>query len=177
MRQALASGHHLRRRQLHQTLSRAARAGDRRQKRVADDVLHARAGDGRRCCSTCGPGDEVIMPVVHLRLDRQRLRAARRRPVFVDIRADTLNLDERSLEAAITPRTRAIVVVHYAGVACEMDAIIDIAARHGLRGRRRQRARAVRTLQRPAARLARRRSRRSASTRPRTSPAARAARC
>jgi dTDP-4-amino-4,6-dideoxygalactose transaminase len=53
-------------------------------------------------------------------------------PVFVDIRPDTLNLDEALIEAAITPRTRAICVVHYAGVACEMDPILDIAARHGL---------------------------------------------
>ena len=58
------------------------------------------------------------------------LRGAR--PVFVDIRPDTLNLDERLLEAAVTPRTRAIVVVHYAGVGCEMDAIMQVAARHGL---------------------------------------------
>lgn len=54
-------------------------------------------------------------------------------PVFVDIREDTLNLDERLIEAAITPRTRAIVPVHYAGVACEMDAIMAIAKRHGLK--------------------------------------------
>jgi dTDP-4-amino-4,6-dideoxygalactose transaminase len=53
-------------------------------------------------------------------------------PVFVDIREDTLNLDERLVEAAITPKTRAICVVHYAGVACEMDAFVDIAERHGL---------------------------------------------
>jgi dTDP-4-amino-4,6-dideoxygalactose transaminase len=53
-------------------------------------------------------------------------------PVFVDIRADTLNIDESKIEAAITPRTRAIVVVHYAGVACEMEAIQGIARRHGL---------------------------------------------
>jgi dTDP-4-amino-4,6-dideoxygalactose transaminase len=53
-------------------------------------------------------------------------------PVFVDIRADTLTLDERLLEAAITPRTRAIVPVHYAGVGCNMRAIGEIAARHGL---------------------------------------------
>jgi dTDP-4-amino-4,6-dideoxygalactose transaminase len=53
-------------------------------------------------------------------------------PVFVDIRADTLNLDERLIDAAITPRTRAIVPVHYAGVGCEMDVILDLAARHGL---------------------------------------------
>lgn len=54
-------------------------------------------------------------------------------PVFVDIREDTLNLDERLIEAAITPRTRAIAPVHYAGVACEMDTIMDIAIRHGLK--------------------------------------------
>jgi dTDP-4-amino-4,6-dideoxygalactose transaminase len=53
-------------------------------------------------------------------------------PVFVDIRPDTLNIDEHQIEAAITPRTKAIVVVHYAGVACEMDALMDIARRHGL---------------------------------------------
>ncbi|KMS65259.1 hypothetical protein BVRB_037790, partial [Beta vulgaris subsp. vulgaris] len=54
-------------------------------------------------------------------------------PVFVDIRPDTLNLDEMLIEAAITPRTKAIVPVHYAGVACEMDTIMDIARRHGLK--------------------------------------------
>ena len=53
-------------------------------------------------------------------------------PVFVDIRADTLNLDETLVEAAVTPRTKAIVPVHYAGVAWEMDTIVDIARRHGL---------------------------------------------
>jgi dTDP-4-amino-4,6-dideoxygalactose transaminase len=59
------------------------------------------------------------------------LRGAR--PVFVDIRADTLNIDERLIEDAITERTRAVVPVHYAGVACEMSAIGQIAARHRLR--------------------------------------------
>jgi dTDP-4-amino-4,6-dideoxygalactose transaminase len=54
-------------------------------------------------------------------------------PVFVDIREDTLNLDERLIESAITPRTRAIAPVHYAGVACEMDAIMTIARQHGLK--------------------------------------------
>ncbi len=54
-------------------------------------------------------------------------------PVFVDIRPDTLNIDENLIEAAITPRTRAICAVHYAGVGCEMDAIMAIAARHGSR--------------------------------------------
>jgi dTDP-4-amino-4,6-dideoxygalactose transaminase len=52
--------------------------------------------------------------------------------VFVDIRPDTLNLDEKLLEAAITPRTKAIIVVHYAGVACDMDVIREIASKHGL---------------------------------------------
>jgi dTDP-4-amino-4,6-dideoxygalactose transaminase len=59
------------------------------------------------------------------------LRGAK--PVFVDIRADTLNIDEGRIEAAITDRTRAICVVHYAGVACEMDPIMEIASRHGLK--------------------------------------------
>jgi dTDP-4-amino-4,6-dideoxygalactose transaminase len=54
------------------------------------------------------------------------------RPVFADIRPDTLNIDEARIEALVTPRTRAVVVVHYAGVGCEMDAILQIAARHGL---------------------------------------------
>ena len=53
-------------------------------------------------------------------------------PVFVDIRSDTLNIDETLIEAAITPRTKAIVPVHYAGVACEMDTIMEIAGRHNL---------------------------------------------
>jgi dTDP-4-amino-4,6-dideoxygalactose transaminase len=54
-------------------------------------------------------------------------------PVFVDVREDTLNMDERLIEAAITPRTKAIVPVHYAGVACEIDTIMTIAKHHGLK--------------------------------------------
>ena len=78
------------------------------------------------------PGDEVICPAFTFvsTVNSFALRGAR--PVFVDIRPDTLNIDERQIEAAITPRTRAIVVVHYAGVACEVDAIDAIARRHGL---------------------------------------------
>lgn len=78
------------------------------------------------------PGDEVIVPSFTFvsSVNAFVLRGAR--PVFVDIRRDTLNLDERRLEAAITPRTRAIVVMHYAGVACEMDAIMEIGARCGV---------------------------------------------
>lgn len=53
-------------------------------------------------------------------------------PVFVDVRPDTMNIDETKIEAAITPRTKAITVMHYGGVACEMDTIMDIAHRYGL---------------------------------------------
>ena len=78
------------------------------------------------------PGDEVIIPSFTFvsTVNAFVLRGAI--PVFVDIRPDTLNLDERLVERAITPRTRAIVPVHYAGVACEMDALVRIARRHGL---------------------------------------------
>lgn len=78
------------------------------------------------------PGDEVILPSFTFvsTVNAYALRGAR--PVFVDIRRDTLNIDETKIEAAITPRTRAIVAVHYAGVGCEMDAIGEIASRHGL---------------------------------------------
>lgn len=80
-----------------------------------------------------GPGDEVIMPSYTFVSTANAFVLRGATPVFVDIRADTLNIDETLVEAAITPRTRAICVVHYAGVACEMDAILAIAARHGLR--------------------------------------------
>jgi dTDP-4-amino-4,6-dideoxygalactose transaminase len=78
------------------------------------------------------PGDEVIVPSFAFvsTINAFVLRGAR--PVFIDIRPDTLNLDESLLEECVTPRTRAIVPVHYAGVGCEMDAIIPIAGRHGL---------------------------------------------
>jgi len=78
------------------------------------------------------PGDEIIMPSFTFVSTANAFVLRGAVPVFVDIRADTLNLDERLIEAAITPRTKAICVVHYAGVACEMDAIMDIARRHGL---------------------------------------------
>lgn len=77
-------------------------------------------------------GDEVIMPSYTFvsTADAFALRGAR--IVFVDIRPDTMNIDETLIEQAITPQTKAIVPVHYAGVACEMDTIMDIAARHNL---------------------------------------------
>ena len=78
------------------------------------------------------PGDEVIMPSYTFVSTANAFVLRGGVPVFVDIREDTLNLDERLIESAITRRTRAIVPVHYAGVACEMDTIMDIARRHGL---------------------------------------------
>ncbi|HAX19788.1 MAG TPA: dTDP-4-amino-4,6-dideoxygalactose transaminase [Hydrogenophaga sp.] len=78
------------------------------------------------------PGDEVIMPSYTFVSTANAFVLRGGVPVFVDIRDDTLNIDERLIEAAVTERTKAIVPVHYAGVACEMDAILDIAARHQL---------------------------------------------
>lgn len=78
------------------------------------------------------PGDEVIMPSYTFVSTANAFALRGAVPVFVDIRPDTLNLDERKIEAAITPRTRAIAPVHYAGVGCDMDAIMAIGERHGL---------------------------------------------
>ena len=79
------------------------------------------------------PGDEVIMPSYTFvsTADAFVLRGAT--PVFIDIRPDTMNIDENLIEDAITDKTRAIVPVHYAGVGCEMDKIMDIAKRHNLK--------------------------------------------
>jgi len=78
------------------------------------------------------PGDEVILPSFTFVSTANAFALRGATPVFVDIRLDTLNLDERLIEAAITPRTRAIVPVHYAGVGCDMPAIGALASRHGL---------------------------------------------
>ncbi len=79
-----------------------------------------------------GPGDEVIVPSFTFvsTINAFVLRGAR--PIFIDIRPDTLNMDEGLLEDLITDRTRAILPVHYAGVGCEMDAIMTVAGRHGV---------------------------------------------
>jgi dTDP-4-amino-4,6-dideoxygalactose transaminase len=78
------------------------------------------------------PGDEVIVPAFTFvtTINAFVLRGAK--PVFIDVRPDTLNMDEQQLERLITPRTRAILPVHYAGVGCEMDTIMDVAGRHGI---------------------------------------------
>ncbi|MCR5591266.1 MAG: dTDP-4-amino-4,6-dideoxygalactose transaminase [Lachnospiraceae bacterium] len=82
--------------------------------------------------SDIGQGDEVILPSYTFvsTADAAVLRGAV--PVFVDVRPDTMNMDETLIEDAITDKTKAIICVHYAGVSCEMDTIMDIAARHGL---------------------------------------------
>jgi dTDP-4-amino-4,6-dideoxygalactose transaminase len=82
--------------------------------------------------SGVGPGDEVIMPSYTFVSTANAFVLRGAVPVFVDIRPDTLNLDETKIEEAITERTRGIVPVHYGGVGCEMDSIMDIARRHEL---------------------------------------------
>lgn len=82
----------------------------------------------------CGiePGDEVILPSFTFSSTANSFVLVGAKLVFVDIRPDTMNIDEKKIEAAITEKTKAIAVVHYAGVACEMDTIMDIARRHHL---------------------------------------------
>ena len=77
-------------------------------------------------------GDEVILPSYTFSSTANAFVLAGARLTFVDIRPDTMNIDEKKIEAAITEKTRVICVVHYAGVACEMDQIMEIAARYGL---------------------------------------------
>ena len=78
------------------------------------------------------PGDEVILPSYTFTTTATSFSNLGAKLVFVDVRPDTMNIDEKLIEAAITDKTRVIVPVHYAGVACEMDTIMEIARRHGL---------------------------------------------
>jgi len=80
-----------------------------------------------------GQGDEVIMPSFTFVSTANAFLLRGARPVFVDIRPDTRNLDHELVEAAVTEKTKAIVPVHYAGVGCEMDALVEVADRHGLK--------------------------------------------
>ena len=79
------------------------------------------------------PGDEVILPSFTFSSTATAFVLAGAKLVFVDVRPDTMNIDETKIEAAITDKTKVICAMHYAGVACEMDTIMDIAARHGLK--------------------------------------------
>ena len=83
----------------------------------------------------CGiePGDEVILPSFTFSSTATAFVLVGAKLVFVDVRPDTMNIDEKKIEAAITDKTKVIVPVHYAGVACEMDTILEIAHRHGLK--------------------------------------------
>ena len=79
-----------------------------------------------------GPGDEVIVPAFTFVSTASAFMLPGARPVFVDVHAATLNIDPDLAERAVTPRTKAIVAVHYGGIACDMEALGSIAARHGL---------------------------------------------
>lgn len=79
------------------------------------------------------PGDEVILPSFTFSSTATAFVLAGAKLVFVDVRPDTMNIDETKIEAAITDKTKVICAMHYAGVACEMDSIMEIAARHGLK--------------------------------------------
>jgi dTDP-4-amino-4,6-dideoxygalactose transaminase len=121
-------------------------SGDGPFTRKASEMLEAALGVPKVLLTTSGthalelaalllriePGDEVIVPSFTFvsTVNAFTLRGAR--PIFVDIRPDTLNLDEGAIARKVTRRTRAIVPVHYAGVGCEMDAIMDVAAHHGV---------------------------------------------
>ena len=80
-----------------------------------------------------GPGDEVIVPTMTFTATAEVVRYLGAQPVLVDVDPDHMNIDLAAVEAAITPRTRAIMPVHYAGLACDMDALLTLARRHGLR--------------------------------------------
>jgi dTDP-4-amino-4,6-dideoxygalactose transaminase len=83
--------------------------------------------------SNIQPGDEVIIPSYTFVSTANAFVLRGAVPVFVDVRSDTFNLDESLIESAITPRTRAIIPVHYAGIGCEMDSILEIASKHNLK--------------------------------------------
>ena len=129
-----------------QTISVGQVAGDRTFSKKCHGLLEEVVGVRRALVTTScthalemaaillgiGPGDEVIVPAFTFVSTANAFVLRGARPVFCDIRRDTLNLDEAKLEELITPRTRAIVPVHYAGVGCEMDTILEIAGRHGV---------------------------------------------
>ncbi|MBK7644523.1 MAG: dTDP-4-amino-4,6-dideoxygalactose transaminase [Planctomycetes bacterium] len=78
------------------------------------------------------PGDEVIVPSFAFVTTANAYAVRGAKPTFVDVRPDTLNLDEKLVERAITPRTKAIIALHYAGIACEMDALLALGRKHGI---------------------------------------------
>jgi dTDP-4-amino-4,6-dideoxygalactose transaminase len=129
-----------------QVLAGRHTSGDGRFTRGCSEFLRARIGGAHALLTTScthaldmsalllglSPGDEVIVPSFTFVSTANAFALRGATPVFVDVRPDTFNIDERLIEQAVTSRTRAIAVVHYAGVGCEMDAILRIAERHGL---------------------------------------------
>jgi dTDP-4-amino-4,6-dideoxygalactose transaminase len=121
-------------------------SGDGHFTRLCQDLLKRHVGGGDVLLTTScthalemaallleiQPGDEVIVPSFTFVSTANAFLLRGARPVFIDSREDTLNLDEKQLERLITPRTKAIAVVHYAGVGCEMNRVLEIAARHGI---------------------------------------------
>ena len=97
-------------------------------------LTHSCTGALEMSAILCGiePGDEIIMPSYTFVSTANAFVLRGGVPVFVDIRPDTLNIDEKLIEEAITPKTKALAVVHYAGVGCDMDTVTEIAARRGL---------------------------------------------
>ncbi len=131
---------------LRQAIDQMHTAGDGPFTRKCQAILEAETGSRKALLTTScthalemaalllriQPGDEVILPSFTFVSTANAFVLRGARPVFVDIRPDTLNLDETKLEAAITPRTKAIVPVHYAGIGCEMDTILAAGAQHGI---------------------------------------------
>ncbi|MBX9766457.1 MAG: dTDP-4-amino-4,6-dideoxygalactose transaminase [Bdellovibrionales bacterium] len=121
-------------------------SGDGRFTKACHEWFHKHLGFGKSLLTHSGtaalemaalllnlkPGDEVIMPSFTFVSSANAVVLRGAVPVFVDIRPDTLNIDEKLIEAALTPRTRAIMVVHYGGVSCDMDPIMALAKTHGL---------------------------------------------
>jgi dTDP-4-amino-4,6-dideoxygalactose transaminase len=129
-----------------EALADAHLSGDGRFTKACHKVLEEKTGTGKalltHSCTAAlemsalllgiAPGDEVIMPSYTFVSTANAVVLRGGVPVFIDVRPDTINMDERLLEQALSPRTRAIFPVHYAGVACEMDAILAFAADHKL---------------------------------------------
>lgn len=131
---------------MHEAVKNHKICGDGPFTKKCDEWLEKRFGTKKAMLTTSGssaldmaallcglkPGDEVILPSFTFSSTANSFVLAGATLVFVDIRPDTMNIDETKIEAAITDKTKVIVPVHYAGVACEMDTIMDIANRHNL---------------------------------------------
>jgi dTDP-4-amino-4,6-dideoxygalactose transaminase len=131
---------------IRQAINQMHTAGDGPFSQRCQEVLQNEVGAGKALLTTScthalemaalllnlQPGDEVVLPSFTFVSTANAFALRGARPVFVDIRPDTLNLNENLIEKAIGPKTRAIVVVHYAGVGCEMDAIMPLAQKYGI---------------------------------------------